>query len=125
MVRVMDKLTNIEKEVNDESIKDYRFILYRLDQLESEEKENFRQLMQTLQLMQEGMNEQNKTLTELRERQNTLEEKTSYIKGLVEITTKHETELQNIYHRLNIYKAVLVGVSISFIGYVLVTIIQS
>ena len=120
----MDKLVNIEKEVNDESIKDYRFIIYRLDQLENEEKENFRQLMQTLQLMQEGMNEQNKTLTELRERQNTLEEKTSHIKGLVEITTKHETELKNIYHRLNIYKAVLVGVSISFLGYVLLTIIQ-
>lgn len=125
MVVMMDKLTNIEKEVNDESIKDYRFIIYRLDQLENEEKENFRQLMQTLQLMQEGMNEQNKTLTELRERQNTLEEKTSHITGLVEITTKHETELKNIYHRLNIYKAVLVGVSISFLGYVLLTIIQS
>lgn len=115
---------NNKKKRYEEELKDYRFIIYRLDQLESEEKENFKQLMQMLQAMQQGMNEQNKTIVELTQRQRTLEEKMEKVESLSVQDAKHSTEISNIYRRLNIYKAVLIAVTGSVLASVFLTIIK-
>lgn len=103
---------------------DYRFIIYRLDQIEDEEKENFKQLMQMLQLVQEGMNDQNKTIVELKQRQTALEKKIGKIDQLLVDDATHKSEIGNIYHRLNVYKAVLVGITITVIGTVALAVLK-
>ena len=117
-------MCNENKEKDQQEIKDYRFILYRIDQLENEEKENFKQIMQMLKLMQEGQNEQSNKIIELTQRQYTLEEKTKRIDTLKEELTTHKTEIRNIDRRLQLYQTVLIGVTISVVGSIIFTILK-
>ena len=104
-----------------EEIEQQRFIDYRLDQLENnlrrgqekleqEYKEQNQQIMKTLTLMQEGQNQQNRTLAELNQRVATLEDKNSCIDKLREIATKNTTEIKDVERRLDIYKHILLAV---------------
>lgn len=97
---------------------DYRFIDYRLNQLETnlrkgqekleqEQQNNYKEIMQLLQVMQEGNNEQNKQLIEVIQRQKTVEEKMSCIDKLREVATKNTTEIKDIERRIEIYKQIL------------------
>ena len=97
---------------------DYRFIDYRLDQLETnlrkgqekleqEQNQNYKELIQMLQIMQENNNEQNKQLIEVNQRQITLEEKMKCIDKLREVATKNTTEIKDIERRIEIYKQIL------------------
>jgi hypothetical protein len=109
---------------------DYRFIDYRLNQLETnlrkgqekleqEQNNNYKELMHILQVMQEANNEQNKQLIEVIQRQKTVEEKMQCIDKLKEVATKNRTEIHEIERRLEIYKQILfvvgTGVAIALI----------
>lgn len=113
---------------------DYRFIDYRLTQLETnlkngqkkleeEQQGNYRELLNILQAIQEGNNTQNQKLIELNERQKTSEEKLACIDKLREVATKHNTEIHELERRLEIYKQVLfvigTGVAIALITEIL------
>ena len=117
-------MCNEKTRKDQQEIIDYRFILYRIDQLENEEKENFKQIMQMLKLMQEGQNEQSKKIIELTQRQYTLEEKTKTIDLLNKELAKHKTELRNIDRRLGIYQTVLIGVTISLVCSIMLTVLK-
>lgn len=97
---------------------DYRFIDYRLNQLETnlrkgqekleqEQQNNYKELIQMLQVMQEANNEQNKQLIEVIQRQKTVEEKMGCIDKLREVATKNTTEIKDIERRIEIYKQIL------------------
>lgn len=97
---------------------DYRFIDYRLNQLETnlrkgqekleqEQQNNYKELIQMLQVMQEANNEQNKQLIEVIQRQKTVEEKMQCIDKLREVATKNTTEIKDIERRIEIYKQIL------------------
>lgn len=108
----------------EQEIKDYRFILYRIDQLETGEKENFKQIMQMLQVMQEGQTEQSNKIIELSQRQYALEEKTKRIDILKEELATNKTEIINIDRRLGLYQTVLIGVTISVVASIIFTILK-
>ena len=97
---------------------DYRFIDYRLNQLEQnlrkgqekleqETQNNYKEIMHLLQVMQEGNNEQNKQIIEVIQRQKTVEEKMRCIDKLREVATKNTTEIKDIERRIEIYKQIL------------------
>ena len=97
---------------------DYRFIDYRLNQLEQnlrkgqekleqEQQNNYKEIMHLLQVMQEANNEQNKQLIEVIQRQKTVEEKMGCIDKLREVATKNTTEIKDIERRIEIYKQIL------------------
>lgn len=97
---------------------DYKFIDYRLNQLETnlrkgqekleqEQQNNYKEIMHLLQVMQEGNNEQNKQLIEVVQRQKTVEEKMACIDKLREVATKNTTEIKDIERRIEIYKQIL------------------
>lgn len=115
---------DVNKGKEEQEIKDYRFILYRLDQLEVSEKENFKEIMKMLQVMQQGQNEQNKTIIELNQRMYAVEEKIKCIDKLKEAAATRKTEVNNLYRRLDIYKAVLIGISITVVGTLLIQILR-
>ncbi len=117
IVVVMVMCNETKNNQKDEHI-DYRFIDYRLDQLETnlrkgqekleqEQNQNYKELIQMLQIMQENNNEQNKQLIEVNQRQITLEEKMKCIDKLREVATKNTTEIKDIERRIEIYKQIL------------------
>ena len=66
--------------------------------------------MKTLQMMQQGLNDNTKTLIELHERQQMIEEKIHCIERLKEVATKHGEEIRNLTKRMEIYKQILMAV---------------
>lgn len=106
---------------------EYRFLDYRLTQLETnlrkgqeklerEQSQNYKELIKMLQIMQESSNEQNKTIIELNQRIITIETTMKCIDKLKEYTTTHHNEIKNINRRLNIYKVALSGIAVTVIG---------
>lgn len=96
----------------------YKFIEYRLDQLEqnlrkgqekleSDAKHNNEEIMHLLQQNNQTLLEQNKQLVELHQRQINVEEKVSCINRLREVATKNRTNIHEIERRLEIYKQIL------------------
>ena len=119
------------KKTNDD---DYRFIDYRLDQLETnlrkgqekleqEQNQNYKELLQMLQLIQENNTEQSKQIIEVNQRQKTVEEKMQCIDKLREVATKNTTEIKDIERRIEIYKQILfvigTGVAIALLTEIL------
>lgn len=97
---------------------EYKFIEYRLDQLEqnlrkgqekleADAKHNNQEIMQLLQQNNQTLLEQNKQLVELQQRQINVEEKVSCINRLREVATKNRTNIHEIERRLEIYKQIL------------------
>ena len=96
----------------------YKFIEYRLDQLEqnlrkgqekleSDAKHNNEEIMHLLQQNNQTLLEQNKQLVELHQRQINVEEKVSCINKLREVATKNRTNIHEIERRLEVYKQIL------------------
>lgn len=96
----------------------YKFIEYRIDQLEqnlrkgqekleADAKHNNKEIMQLLQQNNQTLLEQNKQLVELQQRQINVEEKVSCINRLREVSTKNRTNIHEIERRLEIYKQIL------------------
>lgn len=111
----------------DNDVYDYRFISYRLDQLEQnlvkgqeklehEQSQNYKELLRMLQVMQESNSEQNKMIIELNQRMRTVETNMKCIDKIKEYTTLHHAEIKNINRRLNIYKVSLSGIAVTIIG---------
>lgn len=115
---------------NKEEINSYKFIEYRLDQLEQnlrrgqekleqEAKHNNEELMQLLQQNNQTLLEQNKQIVELNQRQINVEEKVHCINRLREVATKNRTEINEIERRLEVYKQILLvigtGVAVALI----------
>lgn len=109
---------------------EYKFIEYRLDQLEqnlrkgqekleSDAKHNNEEIMHLLQQNNQTLIEQNKQLVELQQRQINVEEKVSCINRLREVATKNRSNIHEIERRLEIYKQILfvvgTGVAIALI----------
>lgn len=114
---------------------DYRFLDYRLDQLElnlrkgqekleKEYKESNKTILETLTAMQEGQNEQNRTIVELIQRQKNVEEKMKCIDKLKEVATKNTTKVHELERRIDIYKQVLVGVGISAVSALVIGVLK-
>ena len=96
----------------------YKFIEYRIDQLEqnlrkgqekleADAKHNNKEIMQLLQQNNQTLLEQNKQLVELHQRQINVEEKVSCINKLREVATKNRSNIHEIERRLEIYKQIL------------------
>ena len=118
-----EKKENIQEKYS-QDMKDYRLIIYRLDQLESEQKESFRELTRMLQTMQEHLNTHSERIIELSQRQVALEDKINTMDSLNELAAKHTTEIANIDRRLGIYQAVLIGVTISLVAAICLGVIR-
>ncbi len=122
------------KKVTKETEQDYRFLDYRLQQLENnllrgqekleqEQKQNYQELIKMLQILQEGNNKQNEQLVELSQKTQALEAKYTCVDKLKEAATKNTTRLNDIERRLEIYKQILfvvgTGVVISLLGQII------
>ena len=109
---------------------EYKFIEYRLNQLEqnlrkgqekleADAKHNNEEIMHLLQQNNQTLLEQNKQLVELHQRQINVEEKVSCINRLREVATKNRTNIHEIERRLEVYKQILfvvgTGVAIALI----------
>lgn len=114
---------------------DYRFLDYRLDQLElnlrkgqekleKEYKESNKTILETLTAMQEGQNEQNRTIVELIQRQKNVEEKMKCIDKLRDVATENTTRVKELERRIDIYKQVLVGVGISAVSALIIGVLK-
>ena len=112
-----------------------RFLDYRINQLEhnlsqsiekleKQQKENNKEILQTLQIMQQGLNDNTKTLIELHERQQIIEEKVHCIDKLKEVATKHGEEIRALTDRLDIYKQILMIVGTGAAAALLIEIIK-
>lgn len=126
---------NNDKTPTREEIKDYRFIDYRLNQLEhnlrrgqerleQEYKEQNKQIMSTLTLMQEGLNQQNSSIVELTQRVHSLEDQSTCVDKLREATVKNTTEIKELERRMDIYKQILVGVIVTLGASILMEFIK-
>ena len=107
--------------------KDYRFLDYRLNQLETtlktgqekieqEQKQNYNELLKILQQLQEGNSTQNQTLAELNTRIKSVEQKMPNIDALEKTTTSHAKQIENLERRLDTYKQITTGIGIALIG---------
>ncbi len=105
----------------------YRFLDYRLTQLEQnlrkgqeklehDQKENYNELLKILQQLQEGNSTQNQTLAELNTRIKSVEQKMPNIDALEKTTTSHAKQIENLERRLDTYKQITTGIGIALIG---------
>jgi len=113
----------------------YRFLDYRLDQLEqnlrkgqerleNEYKEQNKQIMQTLTMMQESMGQHNTAIVEVTQRISNIEQKAETLDNIRERTTKHHERIKELERRLDIYKQVLIAVSVTVVGAILIELIR-
>lgn len=120
-----------EKQDNEE----YRFLDYRLDQLENnlrkgqerlenEYKEQNKQIMQTLTVMQESMGQHNTAIVEVTQRISNIEQKAETLDNIRERTTKHHERIKELERRLDIYKQILIALSVTVVGAIVVEIIK-
>ena len=114
---------------------EYRFLDYRLDQLENnlrkgqerlenEYKEQNKQIMQTLTMMQDSMNQHNTAIVEVTQRITNLEEKGHGLDKMRERITEHHERIKELERRLDIYKQVLIAVSVTVVGAILIELIR-
>lgn len=126
---------NSDKTPTREEIKDYRFIDYRLTQiennlrqgqerLEQEYREQNKQIMATLTAMQEGLNQQNSSIVELTQRVYSLEGQSTCVDKLRDATVQNTTEIKELERRMDIYKQILVGVIVTLGASILVEFIK-
>lgn len=103
-----------------DELEEQRFLDYRINQLEHnlaksieklehEQKESNTEIMKTLQVMQQGLNDNTKTLIELSQRQQMIEERIHGIDTLKEVSTKHGEEIRTLYKRMDIYKQIMMA----------------
>ena len=114
---------------------EYRFLDYRLDQLENnlrkgqerleiEYKEQNKQIMQTLTMMQESMGQHNTAIVEVTQRISSLEQKGGSIDTIRDRTTKHHEQIKELERRLDIYKQVLIALSVTVVGAIIIELMK-
>ena len=115
----------IDEEIRKEY--DYKFLDYRLNQLEQNLKQgqqkleetqtqNYNEILQILKTLTEGNSTQNQTLTELNTRIKNVEKKMPNIDSLEKTTTGHAKQIEHLERRLDIYKQITTGIGIALIG---------
>ena len=103
-------------------INDYRFLDYRLNQLENkldiglrkiedEQKAYNLQVMTTLQKLQEGQNQTYETIAHLEQRQTNLEEKINCIDKLKDAASRNSERNKAINHRVDVIQKILIVVT--------------
>lgn len=123
-------------EENNDKSKDYKFLDYRLDQLEQNlrrgqekleetQSHNYQELLRILQTMQEKNDTQNQTLTELNTRLHTLEDMVPCIERVRESTVKQSEKIQNLERRLDIYKQVTIAIGLTAVGTFLTVLVNA
>ena len=120
---------------NKQEEEEYRFMDYRLDQLEKnlereiqkieqEQRRNNTEIMKTLQTLQEGVNNTTRTLIVHEGKLNSIEEKSKCLEELKKETTKQAQQIKTLYSRMSTYRQLLMGVGIAALGAVLIEIIK-
>ena len=106
---------------------DYRFIDYRLTQLEqnlrkgqekleTDQTQNYKEILQALQALQKDNHTQNQTLTELKQRITQLEQNNNCFERIKEKTIEHNKEIKRLTERLDIYKQIMFLVGGTAVG---------
>ena len=106
---------------------DYRFIDYRLTQLEqnlrkgqekleTDQTQNYKEILQALQALQKDNHTQNQTLTELKQRITQLEQNNNCFERIKEKTIEHNKEIKRLTERLDIYKQIIFLVGGTAVG---------
>lgn len=96
---------------------DYRFLDYRLTQLENnlrkgqeklevEQQNNYRELIQLLQAMQENNQEQTRQIVEVIQKQEALADKMKCLDKLKDAAVSHKEKINTLDHRLDVYKQI-------------------
>ena len=101
---------------------DYRFLDYRLDQLElklasglekieADQHTYNTQVMQTLQTLQEGQSRTYESMAQIKERQDNMEQRLECIEGLKKTATKNTERIKdndrNVTHRIDVVQRIL------------------
>lgn len=126
-------MTNETSDKKPDENYDYRFLDYRLDQLErkidegmgkleARQTNNYQELIKMLQLMQEGNNKQNQQLVEIQQRQRTLEDKMKCIDNLKDVAVSQREQIQNINRRLGVYQRIFIILGTATAGSLLTAI---
>ena len=106
---------------------DYKFLDYRLNQLEQNLKQgqqkleetqtqNYNEILQILKTLTEGNSTQNQTLTELNTRIKNVEKKMPNIDSLEKTTTGHAKQIENLETRLDTYKQITIAIVVALVG---------
>ena len=117
--------TNMPTEETDIHTQDYRFLDYRLTQLENkldkglnklehEQREYNLQVMNTLHQLQEGQHKTYENIAQIKQRQTDMEEKLHCIDKLKAITSQNRERIRNNYdstnHRIDVVQKILFAV---------------
>lgn len=122
-----------EKETTEEEhpFQDYRFLNYRLNQLELNLRKGIEkietdnqtyntQLMQTLQQLQTGQSKTYEAMAQIKQRQDNLEEKMACVESLKKNSIKHDERIKNVNdntnHRIDVIQKILFIVASTAIG---------
>ncbi len=128
MVNIQDEKETTEEE---HPFQDYRFLNYRLNQLElnlrkgiekiETDNQNYNsQLMQTLQQLQTGQSKTYEAMAQIKQRQDNLEEKMACVESLKKNSIKHDERIKNVNdntnHRIDVIQKILFIVASTAIG---------
>lgn len=117
-----EKINKKEDQVND-----YRFLDYRLNQLElkldeglkkieNEQKNYNMQVMETLQHLQEGQTKAYETLAQLEQRTTALEQNNECIDKLKDAASKNTERIHHSTHRIDVIQKILFVVGTAAVG---------
>lgn len=97
-----------------------QLLFYRLDQLEENQRKDTETIITTLKVIQEGINESNKTLIlhteQITQLQKTTNEKVD--------KDKYQSDMESLTHRLDIYQKILLGVGVAVVGAIIIELIK-
>lgn len=128
MVNIQDEKETTEEE---HPFQDYRFLNYRLNQLELNLRKGIEkietdnqtyntQLMQTLQQLQTGQSKTYEAMAQIKQRQDNLEEKMACVESLKKNSIKHDERIKNVNdntnHRIDVIQKILFIVASTAIG---------
>ena len=110
-----------------DQVNDYRFLDYRLNQLEfklgeglkkiEEEQKGYNvQVMETLQRLQEGQHKTYETIAQLKQRTTDLEQRMECIDKLKEAANKNTERNKHLTHRINVIQKILFVVGTAAAG---------
>ena len=117
--------TNLQTEETDIHPQDYRFLDYRITQLENkldkglnklehEQREYNLQVMNTLHQLQEGQQKTYENIAQIQQRQSDMEDKLRCIDKLREVTNRNSERIQNnntaTNHRIDVVQKILFAV---------------
>lgn len=111
-------MCNEKNNKKEDQVNDYRFLDYRLNQLElklgeglkkieEEQKEYNLQVMETLQRLQEGQNKTYETIAQLEQRTLNLEQRITCIDTLKKAANKNTERNKHLNHRVNVIQKIL------------------